>query len=285
MPVKNYQTISGQTAVYGLIAHPAQHSLSPQLHNAGFKSHHLDAVYLAFDSEASGAQVCQSIRTLNLRGCNLSLPYKETVLPYLDEITPNAQLIGAVNTIKHQGARLIGTNTDGLGCVRALQSLLNISKSRILLLGGGATARAIIVALHAAAPLSLMVLQRAHSAHYAQLQQLVKTLDWPQLTYQSWDTISQLDWSQFDLVINATSLGFGPQAERSPVSEGELQRLNPQAQLFDVIYQPQQTIFLKQGQRLGHETTNGLSMLYQQANAAFKFWTGKNLTLPGSSLN
>lgn len=277
MPVKNDQAISGQTDIYGLIAHPAKHSLSPRLHNGGFRYHHLDAIYLAFDSQATGAQVCQSIRTLNLKGCNLSLPYKETVLPYLDEITPPAQLISAVNTVKRQGSRLIGTNTDGLGLVRALQKTLNIQKSRILLLGGGATARAIIVALRAAAPLSLMVLQRSNSNHYGQLQQLVRDLHWPQLTCQSWDTLDQLNWSQFDLVVNATSLGFGRQAGASPVSARVLQQLKLSAQLWDVIYQPAPTLFLQQGQRLGLKTTNGLPMLYQQANAAFKFWTGKTL--------
>ena len=109
-------------AQYALLAHPAKHSLSPQIHNYGFKVNRLNAVYFVIDTNASGQEVAREIRRQPLTGCNLSLPLKETILPELDAISTSAQLIGAVNTVYNDNGRLIGENTDGTGLVADIKA-------------------------------------------------------------------------------------------------------------------------------------------------------------------
>lgn len=268
-------------AQYALLAHPAKHSLSPQIHNYGFEVNRLNAVYFVIDTNARGAEVAQQIRSIPLAGCNLSLPLKETMLPELDEVSPSAQLIGAVNTIRNEQGRLIGENTDGTGLVADIQVHgSNLKQTHVLLLGGGATARAILTALALTSTASVTVVQRAGRPHFVQLQELVAKLTMQtktRLTCQPWQEIDQVAWSQFDLVINATSIGFGVHANQSPLTNVQLQKLPTFAKIWDVVYAPRQSRLLQQAAQIGLETHNGLGMLVQQAAGAFQFWTGKKL--------
>ncbi|MFC6315022.1 shikimate dehydrogenase family protein [Lapidilactobacillus achengensis] len=273
--------IDAATQVYGLLAHPAHHSLSPWLHNQGFAARQLNAVYLAFDSgNHSGAALATSIRALNLSGCNLSLPDKETILPDLDVLTPTAQLIGAVNTVTNSAGQLVGTNTDGIGFVRGLQAAgITTTSSRIVLLGGGAAARAILVALVQAGVAQLQVFQRQQRPHFRQLQELVAELGAATVAVMDWAQLDQVAWSQVDLVINATDLGFGAHQNQSPLALANLRQLPATASVWDVIYSPRQTKLLAQAAACGLATHNGLAMLLYQADAAFQTWTGQELPL------
>ncbi|WP_261805576.1 shikimate dehydrogenase [Lapidilactobacillus luobeiensis] len=274
-------TINGATKVYGLLAHPAQHSLSPLLHNQGFAANQINAVYLAFDSGGhDGAALTTSLRTLDLAGCNLSLPDKETVLPFLDELTPDARLIGAVNTVKNNNGYLIGSNTDGRGFVQGLVTAgIDLHNSRVVLLGAGAAARAILVALAQAETQQLQVFQRRTSVHFVQLQQLLDALGQAVITARDWSELAQVDWQQVDLVINATNLGFGDHQGASPLALSQLQQLPTTASVWDVIYQPRQSELLRLAQSCGLATHNGLAMLLYQADLAFQIWTGQHLPL------
>ncbi|WP_125604482.1 shikimate dehydrogenase family protein [Lapidilactobacillus bayanensis] len=266
---------------YALLAHPAKHSLSPQIHNYGFEVNRLNAVYFVIDTVASGAAVAEQIRRMPLAGCNLSLPLKETLLPELDEISINARLIGAINTVRNEDGRLIGENTDGTGMVADLAAHgVQLEQAQVLLLGGGATARAILTALALTPVVQVTVLQRANRPHFAQLQHLCAQLaaqTTTKLSCHDWQKIDQLEWSRFTLVINATSIGFGSHAEQAPLTAAQLQQLAPTTKVWDVIYEPRQSQLLQQADQLGLETHNGLGMLVQQAAGAFQFWTGKTL--------
>ncbi|WP_270331172.1 shikimate dehydrogenase family protein [Lapidilactobacillus dextrinicus] len=268
-------------AQYALLAHPAKHSLSPQIHNYGFKVNRLNAVYFVIDTNASGQEVAREIRRQPLTGCNLSLPLKETILPELDAISTSAQLIGAVNTVYNDNGRLIGENTDGTGLVADIKAHgVDLTQANILLLGGGATARAILTALALTPVGSVTVLQRAHRPHYQQVEQLIKNLTpktTTKLICQPWQQVEQLNWPQFNLLINATSIGFGKLSDQAPLTRQQLAHLQPTTKVWDVIYQPRQSQLLQQAAQLGLQTHNGLGMLVQQAAGAFNFWTGKNL--------
>lgn len=268
-------------AQYALLAHPAKHSLSPQIHNYGFKVNRLNAVYFVIDTNASGQEVAREIRRQPLTGCNLSLPLKETILPELDAISTSAQLIGAVNTVYNDNGRLIGKNTDGTGLVADIKAHgVDLTQANILLLGGGATARAILTALALTPVASVTILQRAHRPHYQQVEQLIKNLTpktTTKLTCQPWKQVEQLNWTQFNLLINATSIGFGKLSDQAPLTRQQLAQLQPITKVWDVIYQPRQSQLLQQAAQLGLQTHNGLGMLVRQAAGAFNFWTGKNL--------
>ncbi|KRM79299.1 shikimate 5-dehydrogenase [Lapidilactobacillus dextrinicus DSM 20335] len=268
-------------AQYALLAHPAKHSLSPQIHNYGFKVNRLNAVYFVIDTNASGQEVARAIRQQPLTGCNLSLPLKETILPELDTISTSAQLIGAVNTVYNDNGRLIGENTDGTGLVADIKAHgVDLTQANILLLGGGATARAILTAFALTPVASVTVLQRAHRLHYQQVEQLIKNLTpktTTKLTCQPWQQVEQLNWPQFNLLINATSIGFGKLSDQASLTRQQLTHLQPTTKVWDVIYQPRQSQLLQQAAQLGLQTHNGLGMLVQQAAGAFNFWTGKNL--------
>jgi shikimate dehydrogenase len=278
--------MSDLTQQYTLFAHPAKHSLSPQIHNEGFRVNRLDAVYFVIDTEAAGSEIAAEIRTRPLAGCNLSLPLKETLIPELDEISPTAQLIGAVNTVKNIAGRLIGTNTDGEGLIADIQANnVNLSGKRILLLGGGACARAILVALVARQPLEVTVIQRANRPHFQQVQTLITILQSASeplvsnLTCVDWSWLASAELESYDLVINATSLGFGAHHAQAPLSIEQLRRFQPTTQIWDVIYEPRETHFLQASRELGLTTHNGLGMLLQQAARSFDFWTGHKLPL------
>lgn len=268
-------------AQYALLAHPAKHSLSPQIHNYGFKINRLNAVYFVIDTNASGAEVVQKIRALPLAGCNLSLPLKETVLPELDDISQRARLIGAVNTIKNQQGYLSGDNTDGEGMIADIEANhVDLKQESVLLLGGGATARAIMTALafhHAA---TVTIVQRRSSRHWQQVQHLNEALTrktTTAITCIDWQMLAQLNWSQFNLIINATSIGFGDKNTQSPLTRKQLQQLPMTAKVWDVVYEPRQSQLLQIATELNLEIHNGLGMLIQQAAGAFTYWTGESL--------
>jgi shikimate dehydrogenase len=153
--------ITGRTRVFGLVGHPVRHSLSPAMHNELFRRRGIDAIYVAFDvPPARAGSVGAAIRTLNLAGVNLTVPFKERVLPDLDDLSASARLAGAVNVVLREGDALVGHNTDGEGYVRALHDELGVAPrgSRAVVLGAGGTGRAVAAALaeHGATDVTLL---------------------------------------------------------------------------------------------------------------------------------
>ena len=190
------------------------------------------------------------------------------MLPYLDEITPTAQRVGAVNTIRNDQGKLVGTNTDGLGLIRSLSELSFSAKNQtIVVLGAGGSTRSILVALAEAEAKRIFLINRT----IAKAQQLVEEFSpvFPETEFQVVD-LANLFHVPIDLLLNTTSVGM--KNDESPVDLAQFQTLH---HVVDIIYTPPQTLLLKQAEQLKIPFINGIGMLLHQGCAAFEFWTNQ----------
>ncbi|MEG6522524.1 shikimate dehydrogenase [Desulfotomaculum sp. 1211_IL3151] len=267
--------INGSTRVCGLFGYPVEHSFSPAMHNEAFGHLGLNWVYLPFLVHTDHIkQAVDSIVSLNIVGVNVTVPHKQSVLPFLDELEPAAKLIGAVNTIVNHHGKLIGYNTDGRGFVQSLASEANFQPrgKRAILIGVGGAARAVAIQLALAGVKALDITNRSQekaAALACQINQAAAT------------TVNTIPWESneleqsvatADLVIQATSLGMAPQVDQVPPFP--FQALTPQHLVCDLIYNPDQTRFLREAAAQGSRTMNGLGMLLYQGVLAFQLWTG-----------
>ncbi|MFT8458179.1 MAG: shikimate dehydrogenase [Liquorilactobacillus ghanensis] len=275
--------MNGETRLYGFLAHPAQHSLSPLMHNLSFQFNHLNACYLAFDVlPADFANAVNGLRALNFGGANLSLPYKQQALKYLNELTPRAQKIAAVNTIRNDNGRLIGDSTDGAGLFTDLQEQkILLTAQTIMILGAGGAGRAIIAAAADYHIKRVYVCKRPNQTYTkiaAWLQQLAAQTATEYCLVNYADTVALLTALQKSaIVINATDQGMDNQ--QLPLPLEVLQHLKPQQFVYDLIYHPLVTPFLKYAQQRGCNSCNGIGMLLWQGALAFEFWTGKKMPI------
>ncbi|GEO69852.1 shikimate dehydrogenase [Levilactobacillus acidifarinae] len=276
--------INGKTQLFGFIAHPAHHSRSPRMHNLSFQHWGINARYLAFDVAPGNLPAAiAGIRSMGIAGVNLSMPFKQTVVPLLDDLTPRAQRINAVNTIKNDHGRLIGDSTDGAGLFQNLQSRgLNLRGKRVVILGAGGAGKAIIAASLDYRLAQVDVFKR-QTTSYPAVATWVTGLAQNTTTplrlhpYEAVQTMQDLV-AQADLIINATSVGMTTAGV--PVPTSVLEQLHPGQVVYDVIYQPLETEFLALARQRGCETHNGLGMLIWQGALAFQFWTGKPMPVP-----
>lgn len=275
--------IDGKTALFGFVAHPAKHSRSPKMHNLSFDYWHINARYLAFDVAPDGlADAVAGIRSMGISGVNLSMPFKQTVVPMLDEMTPRARRIKAVNTIKNVDGRLIGDSTDGAGVFQDLQNQgVNLQGQHVMILGAGGAGKAIIAAALDYDVASVTVFKRQNQT-YAQVAAWLAALNQTtpiEMQIQPYeDAAAMLRVAQAsDLIINATNIGMTETG--LPVTPQVMAALTPDQTVYDVIYQPLETAFLKQAKAQGCAVHNGLGMLIWQGALAFKFWTGKDMPI------
>lgn len=273
--------ITGETLLYGLVAHPAHHSLSPLIHNMGFDQQAINARYVVFDSQSQPAAVSQAINTLGIAGINLSMPYKQTMRPFVDMLSPSAQLSGAINTIKNDNGRLIGINTDGDGFWRALQQASPMqNRAQTVILGAGGAALAVIEAAASYGVQTLTVFKRANQTYPQVAKRLAKIATTRHITinlYPFDDEVAlQQTLATTDCLINATNLGM--QATPGfPIAPRLIAQIPSACLCADLIYAPRETAFLKTARLTNHPTLNGLGMLVEQAALSFEFWTGKTL--------
>ncbi len=275
------QEITGRTRLGCLLGTPVTHSLSPMMYNESFRLLGMDRVYLCFDTEhADLGGIVQSLRQMNVFGFNLTMPDKERVLPFLDEIDPAAQMIGAVNTVKNEGGRLIGYNTDGIGYMRSVREAgCDPSTSEMTLLGAGGAAASI--AVHAALdgiPALHIVNRRGRS--WEKALRLADTIS--RNTGCHADVTDMADESavrdcirKSRLLTNATSVGMAPHENASPIADPSW--LHPDLLVSDIIYNPRQTRLLREAEEMGCRTLNGMHMLLYQGAAAFRIWTGQDM--------
>jgi shikimate dehydrogenase len=268
--------IRGDTKIVAVFGHPVAHSVSPAMHNAAFEALGMNWCYVAFDvaPEAVGSAV-EAIRALGMVGANVTVPHKEAVLPYLDEVDATAQMVGAVNTIRNDGGRLSGYNTDVAGFLRALERHEVLpSGMRALVLGAGGAARGVCCALLQAGVASLTILNRTEergqslaSGLRAQKPQAVieaGPLQGERLTRAV---------AQADLIVNTTSYGMHPQYDvPSIIPEGMLQIRHA---VCDLVYNPRETSLLAAARAVGAKAVPGLPMLVYQGAIAFESWTGR----------
>ena len=263
------ESISRTTEIYGLIGDPVEHSFSPPMMNAAFSYMNLNASYLAFQVKAEEVpEAIAGIRALNFSGINVTVPHKSSVIPYLDEVSPLAKKIGAVNTISNVKGHLKGTNTDISGFLRSLKtSDFSPYQKKIAILGSGGSARALVAGLADAGALSVIVYNRTSE----RAEKLVTDLSehFPQTKLEP-VSLNQIHETPLDLLVNTTTVGMF--SSELPVDLKECKKISL---LADIIYSPKQTSLLKQAEELGINAVNGIGMLLYQGCEAFTYWTGK----------
>lgn len=264
--------VTGTTRVVALLGDPVGHSRSPQMHNAAFASLNLDYCYVPFSVRPSALRLAiRGLVALGFAGANVTIPHKERVIPYLDELSPEARLIGAVNTIHQREGRLVGHNTDARGFLRAFQEDTNVSVrgGQFLVLGAGGAARAVMVALALGGARAVTIANRSvpKARHLARrLRRLFSSLDWSVVTSTSGLPPSRF----FRGVIQTTPVGMKVN-DPSPLP---LEWLNRSLAVYDLVY-PGPTALLRAAEEVGARHAGGLGMLVHQGALAFSIWTGR----------
>ena len=264
-------TGSGSTRLYGILGHPIGHSLSPLMHTLAFRHHGLEAVYLPFSvaPDDLGSAVAGAV-ALGMGGFNVTIPHKETIVAFLDEITDEASAIGAVNTVQLRDGRAIGHNTDGAGFLLPLKNAATpVSQLNACVLGAGGAARALAAALLGAGCPRLIIANRTFARGErlaAELQSRHKAAEVRSIHMSDAADAAR----QSRLVVNSTSMGMH-QGDGSPLPGG---CLGPEHIAYDIVYRPLITPFLRDAGAAGATTIGGLDMLIGQGAAAFAIWTG-----------
>jgi shikimate dehydrogenase len=252
--------INGHTTVYGILGRPVTHSLSPAMHNAAFRELGINAVYVAFPV-TDLTRAVGGLRGLAIAGASVTIPFKEEIIPLLDEIDPAAARMGAVNTVVNREGRLTGYNTDWLGALTALKAQTAIAGRHFLILGAGGAARAIAFGLkEAGGEITLTDVDERRAAALA--KELGATALAPEALGDCPATV----------LINATPVGMAPKVEEMPINPALLGRFSL---VMDIVYRPLQTRLLKEAAARGAATIDGLKMLLYQATAQFELWTGQ----------
>jgi shikimate dehydrogenase len=262
--------INANTKLYGLIGHPVEHSLSPLIHNYAFNSLDLNCVYTVFDVLPEKLEeAVKGVKALGIRGVNVTVPHKEKIIEYLDVVSEEALKIGAVNTVVNEEGILKGYNTDVYGFIDSLiEAGEKIERRKAVVLGAGGASKAVCVALALDGIDSIIVANRSVE-RAKDLSEYIKKEFKISCDYCSINEVEEIP--EIDMLINTTSVGMYPKVEDSPVSEKVVSKAKF---VYDVIYNPLETVFLKYAKKNGIKYSNGLSMLLNQANYSFKLWTG-----------
>ncbi len=246
--------------LYGILGHPVAHSLSPVMHNAAFSYLRIEACYVPFDVTDIKAAI-QAVRILGIRGVSITVPHKISIMPHLDHIDDTAQKIGAVNTVVNRDGKLTGTNTDGIGAIRALSRAGSLKRKRIVVIGAGGAARAIGFGVRSVGGKVIIVNRTIDRG-----RKLAEDLG---CDFVPLDKITAVD---ADIIVNATTVGMHPDSDTSPVPS---ECLKPGIVVMDAVYSPLKTRLLKDAETRGCMTINGLYMLIYQGAAQFEIWTGE----------
>jgi len=263
--------ITGKTAVYGIIGHPVKHSLSPLMQTEAFKEVGIDAVYVPFEVEPENLEeAVRGLRALSVKGFNVTVPHKERVAQLLDFLTEDAEVLGAVNTVKNENGELTGYNTDAEGFLRSLvEEGVELSGKRALMFGAGGAARAVGYALLKGGVKFLSIVNRSFSRAKAVAELLGKRGN--VLVYPLKESAVEVLLKDADIIVNTTSVGMReddpPLFDYSKIPKG--------ITVVDIIYNPPETPLLKAAREKGCKTVNGLGMLVHQGAVAFEIWTGR----------
>jgi shikimate dehydrogenase len=259
----------------GLVGYPLEHSLSPKIHSAAFQSCGLQGDYSLFpifpDDQQGLEELLGRVRSGEITGLNVTISHKQNVIPFLDELTFTAQAIGAVNTIYLHKNKLIGHNTDVQGFIFDLKRFIGDRESGIenrrsaLILGAGGSARAVVYALINDGWNVTIAARRIEQAqelasHYKDVESI--------------ELASEIQSSEFQLVVNTTPVGMTPNINQSPWPDDL--PFPPQALIYDLVYNPRETKLVKDACAAGLSATTGLGMLIEQAALSFEIWTGHN---------
>lgn len=273
--------ITGHTKLTGLLGSPVEHSISPMMHNESFRQLGLDYAYLAFDVGTEQLEVAvEGLKALGVRGFNLTMPDKNLMCSLVDELSPAAKIGGAVNTVVNDNGVLKGYTTDGIGFMRSVKEAgKDIIGKKMTLLGAGGAAAAILVqaALDGVAEISVFNIrddffQRAEGI----MEELRKETDCVLKLYDFSDPgLLKQEIAESQIMVNGTPIGMAPKTDRCIITDDSVFR--KELYVYDVIYNPEETLLLKKAKAAGCETQNGLNMLLYQGAAAFELWTGEEM--------
>ena len=275
--------IDGKTALYCLIGSPVGHSASPQMYNEAFRRWGIHAVYLAFDiQEDQIAEAISAVRLLGIQGMNVTMPCKTKILPYLDDLSMEAKLCGAVNTVVKEGKGLKGYMTDGVGFAKnLLVHGCSIRDKKVTLCGSGGAGRAIQMQIVKEGARSLSIFKRknhtfaAQEKFAAQMHSLSNSCRIQVLDLADQE-LFQKEVKDSDLLVNATNVGMAPKVEESILLENSC--FHKDLTVADIVYHPDETRLLRKAREEGCKVIGGRGMLLKQGEEAFRLFTGLSVT-------
>lgn len=253
--------IDAKTDLYCIFGNPVGHSKSPLIQNACFIHYGINAAYLAFETKGIKPGT-DALRNLNIKGASVTIPFKENIIEFLDEISEDAKLMGAVNTVLNKNKKLYGFNTDCMAAISPLKPL-GIKNKKVAIIGAGGAAQAVAYGIDKEGG-SLIIINRTVDKG----ERLASKFHGE---FFGLNELEQMDHLSADIIINTTSIGMHPHIEDIPISS---RFLNPSMIVMDVVYTPLKTRLLKEADQKGCTTIDGLSMFLHQGAAQFKIWTG-----------
>ncbi|HHW01761.1 MAG TPA: shikimate dehydrogenase [Thermoanaerobacterales bacterium] len=272
--MNNYHVISGKTDIYAILGDPVSHSLSPVIHNSAFKYENLDKVFIALKTGKENLKLAmEMVRTFSIKGLSVTMPLKEEILQYLDKLSPEAQLIGAVNCINNENGILTGYNTDSRGFGLSLLAKYNRYPSIAFVFGAGGVAKAVAVEL-AMNKVKKIYITNRNFERAKSLEDKLSFFKETNVEVIQWEDVK---WNnalnESDLIVNCTSLGMNNKGDLSLLVPWD--KVRKDAIIYETVYEPLETTFLKKARSLNLDTIAGINLLIYQAAVAFEIWTGK----------
>ena len=244
---------------YLVIGNPIEHSLSPKLHNFWIKNNNIEAIYEKRKTEKKDLEeIVSGIKNGDIKGINVTVPFKQDIIPFIEELTNEASETGSVNTVYLNNGKVIGHNTDIAGFELSIRYLkYDVSNKKIFILGAGGVVPSIIYSLKNMNASSIIISNRTKekAEKLKDFFKFIEIVNWGEL-------------SEFDMIINATSIGL----KKEDKINLDFSKIGPDKFFYDVIYNPQETDFLKRGREMGSRTENGKMMFIYQAHQAFTIW-------------
>lgn len=248
--------------IFGIVGHPVEHSLSPAMHNAAYKTLKIDAEYRLFDIDPKKpedlANFCYETEVNGIAGFSVTMPYKDAVIDYLDNVEVLAKKVSSVNTVKNENLCLNGFNTDATGAIKALREKTEIKGKKALVLGAGGAARAIIYALKEMGGRVFIFNRTPEKA-----EELAERFDVDTIAFRDIKKVG------FDLIVNSTPVGMSPHTEESLLKADQIKK---GAVVMDIITHPLETKLLKEAKKAGATPISGERMLLFQAVGQFEIW-------------
>lgn len=264
---------NSETRIFALLGHPVKNSFSPNMHSYLFEKYGVNGAYLCFDIEPRKIyKSIEAMRILNTVGFNVTIPYKTDIMAGLDEIDRNAELIGAVNTVKNEDGMLKGYNTDGRGFVKAITDRnISIEGKSALIIGCGGACRSIAIEMASAGIKKIDIRNRSIENVEKIAKRVCSAFD-TEVIYSK-DDVTKLDLEKYDFLINTTPIGM--ESEECPIDESI--EVSSDIVVYDIVYKPHRTNLIKWAEKNNLRLIHGIDMLINQGIDAFEIWTGKTV--------
>lgn len=273
--------IDHTTKIVGIIGHPIKQSYSPQMHNLTFKLAGLNYIYIPFDVPISNLEdSLKAIKTLGIRGINVTIPHKEKIIQYMDHVSEEASSVGAINTVVNEGNHFFGYNTDINGIIESLNPYKDeIFKSIVTVVGAGGAARSVIYSLIRHFKVEkINIINRTEERTEAMKDYFIDKMHFENIiTHELMPKENLPVFHESKLIVNTTSVGMYPNIEDAPTDLSE--SFNNTQIVYDLIYNPLKTKLIEMAEKQGARTINGLKMFVVQGAKSFELWTGEKMNV------